>query len=147
MSFRNCVTAKKPLASISQAIDEKLAAKAAGKSILPPSRGTHKHNLLAVAFANTIANNRSKAVPKEPTFAATTSGAITELKKEEVTAEESIKLFQEEEHSLAVANESSSSEHLHENNMISDATSSKRVNKNRRGHRSNKKKKSYHRHC
>lgn len=51
---------------MSMILSNKLAAKAAGKSIMPHSPRAHKINLLAVAYANSMANGMKKTEQKQP---------------------------------------------------------------------------------
>lgn len=106
-------------------LSNKLAAKAAGKSIMPHSPRAHKINLLAVAYANSMANGMKKTEQEK------------RISLESEPSAEIIEPMLEIQTSAAAANEQPE-------NFISRGPLRK-VKKSRRGRRCNKKKISYYR--
>lgn len=116
--FRISIGTPKPL--FREVLNQKLAAKAAGKPLMLHAHGANKNNLLAVAFANSMANKGIKPELKKAASAVPTSVEIIKhIPNEETTIAtdnelgtsiESIELMPEEMTHLAAALDSASNE-------------------------------------
>lgn len=106
-------------------LSNKLAAKAAGKPIMPHSPRAHKINLLAVAYANSMANGMKKTEQKQA------------ISLESQPSAEIIEPMLEIQTSAAAANEQPEN--------FKSRGPFRKVKKSRRGRRCNKKKISYYR--